>query len=406
MSLVRNRRILYVTHKMPYPPNDGARIRAFNSIKRLSEHNNVWVATLTTGNESREDFDGISKISKGCFFGSAKHPFFWVRMLLGILKGKSLSASFFEDRTLKSTIREKTKSDHFDLIVVHSSAVAPYVIGSPIKKVMDFVDMDSVKWLEFCKTSGVLRKPLYLYEAWALKKLENICVEEFDLCTVATQAEQEELARRPGRAAKGWFVNGVDYEFFGNEATTHYDDTLIVFLGKMDYWPNVDAVKFFTETILPIVRSQFDGVKFRIVGASPTREVWKLAERHPNVEVTGRVNDVRPLVGPAALSVAPLRIARGTQNKVLESLAMRVPVVTNSLTLKGVDMRPGIDMLIGDTPAEFAEQVCSLLGSRTRREQFAAAGQRRVLEKHNWGSAMDCFEELVTSHVLSVGKDT
>jgi hypothetical protein len=390
---------------MPYPPTDGARIRAYNTIKRLSKNNKVSVLTLTSGDETSAHFNGLSAITEDGFFGSTKTSFFWSRVLIGLLKGRSLSVIFFEDPKLKSRIQKRLGDQTFDLIVVHSSGVAPYVLGVPVKKVMDFVDMDSVKWREFSKDSDIFRKALYRYEAWALKKLENKCVEEFDLCTVATNAEHEELMQRPGEAAKGWFVNGVDLEYFSRAQSQEYDDNLIVFLGKMDYWPNVDAVKFFTEEILPMVRSRFGKAKFRIVGANPAREVQKLAQRHKNVEVTGRVDDVRPLVTGAALSVAPLRVARGTQNKVLESLAMRVPVVTNSLTLKGVDMRPGIDVLVGDTPEEFAKEVCSVLGSKTRREQFAAAGQQRVIERHNWDSAMDSFEELVASYVLSTRQE-
>lgn len=405
MVRLRNLRILYVTHKMPYPPNDGARIRAFNTIKRLSENNKVSVLTLTAGDEESAHFNGLSQITEAGFFGSTKASFFWPRVLIGLFKGRSLSVIFFEDRKLKLNIQKRVNDNQFDLIVVHSSAVAPYVLGVPVKKVMDFVDMDSVKWLEFSKNTDIFRKAMYRYEAWALKKLENKCVAEFDLCTVATNAEHEELMQRPGGAAKGWFVNGVDLEYFSRVQSHEYNDNLIVFLGKMDYWPNVDAAKFFTEDILPMVKIRFGGVRFRIVGANPSREVRRLAQRHKNVEVTGRVDDVRPLVAGAALSVAPLRVARGTQNKVLESLAMRVPVVTNSMTLKGVDMRRGVDVLVGDTPEEFANEVCSVLGSKTRREQLAAAGQQRVIERHNWDSAMDNFEELVESYVLSRRKE-
>jgi len=260
-----------------------------------------------------------------------------------------------------------------------------------VPKIMDFVDMDSQKWLEF---AGFKRWPLswvYRLEGWKLRRLERACANGFDASTVATPAELEILQAMDAGRPSAFFPNGVDLDFFAPNPKTVSDPNVIAFLGRMDYFPNEEAVTFFVNEVLPLIRRHVPDARFRIVGAAPTPRVRALAAVD-GVEVTGKVADVREYVRDAAVTVAPLRIARGTQNKILESMAMGVPVVTTTSAMKGVDAVSGEHLLAADGARATADAVTALLQDPAERARLAKAGRQRVADRHAWGPALDRFE--------------
>jgi sugar transferase (PEP-CTERM/EpsH1 system associated) len=191
----------------------------------------------------------------------------------------------------------------------------------------------------------------------------------------------------------GWFPNGVDADYFEPGNTSYRPDS-ICFVGRMDYYPNQECVLAFCRDVLPLVRARRPDATFSIVGAAPPRRIRDLG-RLPGVTVTGSVGDVRPYCRTAAVSVAPLTIARGTQNKILEAMAMGLPTVVSVEAAKGVDAEPGRHLLTASTPGEYADAILRLLENPVERRRLSEAGRARVLSHHAWKRSMQMLDRLI-----------
>jgi glycosyltransferase involved in cell wall biosynthesis len=191
----------------------------------------------------------------------------------------------------------------------------------------------------------------------------------------------------------GWFPNGVDFDYFTPEVVD-YDPNAICFVGRMDYYPNQEAMIDFCRHVMPALRARIPAIKLSIIGAEPSAEIRRLGEL-PGVTVTGTVADIRPLVRQSAAAIAPLHIARGTQNKMLECMAMGVPVVCSRLTLRGVDAVDGEHLLAADSPQEYTEAIAGLLSNPERRAALAKAGRQRMIERHSWSKSMQHLDSII-----------
>lgn len=241
----------------------------------------------------------------------------------------------------------------------------------------------------------------YGLEALKLARVERRLAREFDCSTTATPAELESLAEIAPGARGDWFPNGVDLEFF-QPRVADYDPDQVCFLGRMDYYPNAQAISSFVENVLPLIRADRPTTKLVIVGASPTAAVRALADLE-GVSVTGSVPDVRDYLAASACSIAPLKIARGTQNKILESLAMGVPVVASVQAARGLDAVSGEHLLAADEPSEVAAAVLGLLDDPALRSQISAVGRARMESHHSWDGAMAKLDEIIARTMADRG---
>ena len=226
-----------------------------------------------------------------------------------------------------------------------------------------------------------------------LETVERDLSQIFDFATCATRAECETLKRIDPQCRCDWVSNGVDLDYF-QPSSEAYDPDQICFVGRMDYFPNEQAVVHLVRDVFPLVRHSRPTAKITIVGSSPTPIVQGLAKTN-GVTVTGAVPDVRPFLSNSALSVAPLKIARGTQNKILESMAMGVPVVASSLAARGVDAVPEEHIVSVDGTAETAEAILRILGNAAERQRIACAGRARVESHHSWPKVMEKLDDIV-----------
>jgi sugar transferase (PEP-CTERM/EpsH1 system associated) len=233
----------------------------------------------------------------------------------------------------------------------------------------------------------------YWLEGRKLERAERELARCYDLNTCATSAEVDTLRALDGTVAADWFPNGVDADYFQPTADP-YDANRICFIGRMDYFPNEQAVLRFVQDVLPAVRARRPATTLFVVGAAPSAALRALHGKD-GVHVTGTVDDVRPYVRGAALTIAPLTIARGTQNKILESMAMGVPVVASTIAARGVDAEVGTDLLAADSPNELADAVLAVLEQPRKRAHLAEAGRARALSHHSWTAAMQRMDELV-----------
>jgi sugar transferase (PEP-CTERM/EpsH1 system associated) len=388
-------RILFVTHRVPYPPTFGSKVRAFHMIRHLAQRHQVTVMSLArSGDEARE----AQGLAGHCheFRQFRVHDMLQAAKMLATLPTPvSASEAFFHSWELQRAVDRALHRRSFDFIVAHCSAVGRYVESAPLPKLMDLCDIDSRKWFDFAAFKPWPLSLGYRWEGRRVAAAELRQARRFDRVTVATAGEMDLLDGLQHAERVDWFANGVDLEFFAAPSmASDHDPNTIVFVGRMDYFPNEQCMVDFCANVWPRLRKAKPALQLKIVGASPSARVRALAATD-GVTVTGAVSDVRPYVRGAALSVAPLKIARGTQNKILESMALGVPVVTSSVAASGVDARAGEHLLVADSEDQQVEAILRVTGDATERSRLARAGRVQVETRYAWPRALERLDRIV-----------
>ncbi len=393
-------KVLYLAHRMPYPPNKGDKLRALRQIKRLSRNHGVTVACFVDDpDDMRYMNDLVQHCTKVVAIPLRRH-LATARGLVGLACGSTMTESFYRSRTMRTAISKLCTETKFDIVVAFSSSMARYALNVPAnRRVLDLCDLDSAKWSEYAGFTHGPKRWLYQTEAKLLGAKERAWLQAFDASILISSAEAAELDDQ-SRTKLHYITNGVEMPVRG--LRDPQDDNgscarppTIGFVGVMDYFPNIDAVCWFAQSVWPTVRKALPEASFRIVGRAPTSRVRKLAQI-PGVVVTGEVANVSDELVNLDISVAPLRIARGLQNKVLEAMAGGLAVVLTSKAAEGIDAVHGREFLVADQAEAFADAVIDLAGMPTRRAEIAATGRRFVAKSHRWSDALDAFELVVT----------
>jgi sugar transferase (PEP-CTERM/EpsH1 system associated) len=405
-------RILFVCHRMPYPPSDGARVRAFHIIRHLARSHEVTVAAPTRSADELRSAEQLKQHCSAVITGPITRLAAAARMVKNLATATPSSMGFFYSPQLAARIRQAVSARPFDMVFVYCSSVAPYVEGiEGTVKVIDFVDMDSQKWLVYAKAHRFPLSLGYWLEGTKLRREEACIANAFDLSMCVTPGELATLrsfgvnsatgvrSAAGVRSAIGWFPNGVDLDYFA-PTEAPYDPNAICFVGRMDYFPNQQAVIDFCDHVLPQVQKARPEASFTIIGAEPPRAVRELARRL-GVSVTGTVADVRAFVRRSAVSVAPLRIARGVQNKILEAMAMGVPVVASPQTASGIEAVPGRHLMVAANAEAMASAVIRLLCDGKERARLAHAAREHVVQTYSWEEAMRQMDALLAPLVDS-----
>lgn len=387
--------ILYLCHRFPFPPKRGGKIRPFNMIRHLSAAGHrVTVCSLVRAEDEGVEGQGIAPHCEAFEMARVHNPVQFLRMIVRLPLTTPSSMGYFYSPALRARVDALLASRRWDLIFVHCSSVAQYVEHvQDIPKILDFGDMDSQKWLEYANYKPFPLSLGYRLEGYKMLAAEKRLARRFDICTATTRAEWQTLDGYGTGAATDWFPNGVDAEFFspGEQA---YDADAVSFIGRMDYYPNQECMARFCAEVWPLLRAQRPAMKLLIIGADPSPQMRQLGEL-PGVTVTGSVPDVRPYVRQSAVMVAPLAIARGTQNKILEAMAMGVPVVTSSCAAGGVDAEDGAHLLVADTPQQIVAAILRVTGDAQERERLARAGRERMLSHHAWPRSMQRLDGII-----------
>jgi len=397
--------VLFVCHRLPYPPKRGGKIRPFNIISHLSRRHEVTVCSIARSAEEEAEGRGLRQHCARLVVGRVSDALQAARMVARLPTPTPSSMGWFYSRDLAHRIDEMLANERFDLVFVHCSSVAQYVLNARgMPRILDFGDMDSQKWLEYARYKPFPLSLGYRWEGMKLLAEEKRLARRFNFCTATTRAEWETLQGYGVDTPSDWFPNGVDSQYFA-PSDEPYDPDTICFVGRMDYYPNQECMFDFCARTLPLLREKRPAIKLDIVGADPSPAVRKLGEL-PGVTVTGSVPDVRPYLRRSALMVAPLNIARGTQNKILEAMAASVPVVTSRLAAGGVDAVGGEHLLVASTPEEYRDACLRILGDFAERRRLAQAGRARMLSHHAWPSSMKrldaIIERAVSAHRLAV----
>ncbi|MCM8761564.1 MAG: TIGR03087 family PEP-CTERM/XrtA system glycosyltransferase [Candidatus Omnitrophica bacterium] len=373
--------ILMLTHRIPYPPNKGDKLRAYNIMRYLASQHDVCLLSLY---DELSDCKYVRELNNICkevhlFY---LNPFLAKGQALGsfFMRGPFTVGYFFHP-ALKRKVYSILREGKTDRIFAYSSPMAQYVMNAQITKIMDFVDCDSAKWRQYTVYSGFPMSVVYGLENKLLRNYEREIASKFDRLIVVTEKEKDEFARITDVDKFQVIENGVDTGFFTPGPFS--EEKRIVFTGAMDYYANIDAVFYFCEEIFPIVRRSHPDAQLYIVGHNPVRAVRSLGKR-AGVTVTGTVKDVRDYLRGAIAAIAPMRIAQGIQNKILEAMACGIPVVATSKAAGAVKALPGRDILVSDNPADFARQLSDLIRDKSLRDFIGRSARRFVEEEYSW----------------------
>jgi sugar transferase (PEP-CTERM/EpsH1 system associated) len=387
-------KMFFACHRFPFPPNRGGKIRPFNIIRHLSQKHEIFVASLAHTQQEIDEGAGLRQYCAEIYAEVVPEKVRWLQASRALPSRLPSSVAYFSSSRLRSRVKEAIRRISFDAVIVHCAFAAQYGLEVPAKfRLMDFGDLDSGKWLDYSDWRAFPLSWGYYLEGHKLRRYEQKIAASFDHCTLTTEGELEEFKKLKIDRPHTVIPNGVDGSYFtpnGGPATTR---PVIAFLGRMDYYPNIDGVLHFTTKVFPIIRASAPQVEFRIIGSNPAPAIQQL-KRVPGVIVTGHVADVRPFLKDALVSVAPLRVARGTQNKILESMALGIPVVTTPAAAKGIQASPGRHMLVAESDQKFAELVLNLLEDGALRSALGQGGRGQVKSAHVWSTSMSILDDV------------
>jgi sugar transferase (PEP-CTERM/EpsH1 system associated) len=392
--------VLFLAHRLPYPPNKGDKVRSYHLLQHLARRYRVVLGAFV---DDPADWPYAEKVRALCaethVEGIVTRSRRW-RAGLALVAGESLTLPYFRSSTLAAWVREVVGREHIECAIAFSSPMAQYVLDLPqLRTVVDFVDLDSAKWADYARRRPWPLSALYRLEARRLFAFEKSVARRADASVFVTRGEAQLLSSALPEYGNRILAieNGVDSDYFSPRlqfaSPFRGDEVPVVFTGAMNYWPNVDAVAWFAREVLPRVRERDARVRFHIVGMNPDGAVRALA-RDPAISVTGRVDDVRPYLAHARVVVAPLRVARGIQNKVLEAMAMGRPTVVTSGAARALGARPGFHLQLADEAEDFSTKVLSVMEPAAG----AAFGRRArawIEAECAWTSKLRGFDELL-----------
>jgi sugar transferase (PEP-CTERM/EpsH1 system associated) len=391
--------ILFIAHRIPYPPNKGDKIRSFNILKHLSRSHQVHLGAFVDDSSDMRYKKKLEAFCESTCLLPLSPKRARLRSLSGLVRNTALSIPYFFDPRMRHWIHEQLAIRDLQGVFVYSSQMAQYFIGCMLPRaryIIDFCDVDSDKWSQYARHKQWPLSWLYQREASLLLRFERDASLMFD-ASIFVSAQEASLFRRlaPEVSDRVSIINnGVDHKYF--VPSDHYEDPfkgckhVAVFTGAMDYWANVDAVIWFAREVFPILRDSIQTAQFAIVGARPSAEVLSLASIS-GVSVIGAVKDIRPYLAYAGVAVAPMRIARGVQNKVLEAMSMARPVVATCGALEGIETKGNCGLAIADSAADFAARTLEFLESAGN--NYYDDSRRWVCDRYDWDKILGKLDD-------------
>ena len=391
--------LLFLAHRLPYPPTKGDKVRSYHFLRHLAGRYRVFLGTLV---DDPADWPHVDTVRRLCADSCVQPLARWSRPVGAagaLLRGEPVTLPWFRSRALRDWVRRVVEQHAITRAFVYSSAMAQYVTDLPqLRTVVDFVDMDSAKWAEYASRRRWPAAALFRREARTLLRYEKSLAARAEAGLFVTEEERQRFRTEMAECAVPLVAlpNGVDSEYFspGHDFPSPFapGERAVVFTGAMDYWPNIDAVVWFAGEVLPALQAQDPRVRFYVVGMNPDLAVRALAGR--GVVVTGRVPDVRPYLRHASVVVAPLRVARGIQNKVLEAMAMAKAVVTTPACAAGLSARPGSDLAVARDAAEFTQVVAALFDAE-RAARMGALARSHAVAHYGWRRSLAGLDQLL-----------
>jgi polysaccharide biosynthesis protein PslH len=391
-------KILFLAHRVPYPPNRGDRIRSFHLLRFLSRRADVSLAFLAEDRPSPETLAALGSLCREVAGLQPGRHRRWLSAARSFALGRTATEGLFRCNRLRRLLERWCKATRFDAVVAFCSSMVQYldVPGlADIPAIVDLVDVDSQKWLQYAAEASSLKRWLYRLEGERLRRVEQSLPSRAKAVTLVSRSEVELFRSFCSAGSVHAIPNGVDLDYFqprpSISSATSQD---CVFVGALDYRANVDGVRWFCNEIWPEVRRRRPQATFTLVGSRPSAVVRRLAGQ-PGVRLAFDVADVRPYLAEAALVVVPLRIARGIQNKVLEALAAAKAVIATPAALEGIDVEPEVHACQAVTPTQWIESMLRLLDSPPARDRLGQAGRTFVETHYCWDRQLAPLAALV-----------
>jgi sugar transferase (PEP-CTERM/EpsH1 system associated) len=390
--------ILFLTHRIPYPPDKGERIRAFHELKYLAARHEVDLFCFADSPESAQNQQFLRGLCRSVYVEVLKKPARLLHAAVNVFTGRPMTFGYFHSREFDARVREALSRCKYDVIFVYCSSMGQFIPQpAPAPLVVDFVDADSQKFAQYASGSGRVLRWLYAREARAVAVAEQSLGRVARLSFSATDHDARELrGSKPGGFEVEAMTNGVQVpDTLGEPDNTRFQEfqPYALFVGTMSYLPNSDAAVYFARDILPLVRRTHPDLKFVIVGRDPSRDVRELA-RIPDVFVVGATQDAFPYFQNASVSVAPFRISQGFHNKIAESLAVGTPVVTSRRAMAGIGLSEREGLFVADAPEDFADKVTAVLKDSDLRQELRRQAPA-VRQRLSWETRLCRFEELI-----------
>ena len=396
--------LLLICHRIPYPPNKGDKIRAYNILRFLSQKFQIHLAFMIDDLNDINTLDSLRPLVNDIFYDVISPK--WKKFLSGraLLGSQPVSVPYFYSRRLQRSIDNLLQHQPMDVVFCSSSPSAEYIFRSShyndklqkAKWIMDFIDVDSHKWRQYSATCKPPMQWLYKREAESLLAYETRIAREFHHLLLVSESEKSLFARYCPGASLDAVSNGVDLDFFspGKGNVLPKNSCVLAFTGAMDYWPNVEGVEWFVNQVWPMVRKDTPDAVFYIVGSHPSPNVKQLAEQK-GVTVTGFVPDVRDYLTTADICVVPLKIARGIQNKVLEAMAMAKAVVCTPQALEGIRAEAGKDVLVAQGAENFAKSIKQLLENKNHLTLVGHQARLCIEQEYSWDKNLARLDKIL-----------
>lgn len=389
--------ILFLVHRLPYPPNKGDKVRSYNLLKHLARQHRVFLGTFIDDPDDERHIATVRTLCADVHVARLDPRIARFRSLSSLLAGEALTLGYYRSSALRNWVNETCRRRHIDTAVIFSSAMAQYLEEQPrIPMIIDFVDVDSAKWTQYAPQHRWPLSRLYRREGKLLLDYERRMAARASRSFFATDNEVALFTRNAPecRVRVQAMGNGVDTDYFSVDDTRSSPfppgELPVVFTGAMDYLPNVDAATWFASDVLPGLLQRWPAVRFYVVGRNPSAAVLALAS--DRIVVTGTVDDVRPYLQHAATVVAPLRIARGIQNKILEAMAMGRPVIASATCAAAVDAVAGQELLTATSPEEYIAAISQVLEAPETATAMGGAARQRVVERYTWEAHMKAID--------------
>lgn len=387
-------KILIISHFVPYPPHGGSLQRNFNLLKEASKANEIYLLTFTQRKllpderKLDESIEALKKYSK--YLRVFKIPTdyskikWYILLFLNLFSFTPYSVWRFKSKAMVGEIKKQLKNNRFDIIQIDTIALAQYADLAPdLSKILVHQNVESSLLLRRSSNEKNPLVKIYLYlQAHKLRNYEQMATRRFDVNITVSLLDKKELGGLTSGAKFRVISNGTDIDYFTPEGKTGSRN--LVFTGGMTWYPNKDAMLYFCSEVYPLIKEKMPDVEMCVVGRYPPQRLQKIAREEPSIKLHGYVDDVRGYIHQAAVYVVPIRVGGGTRLKILDAFACGKAVVSTSVGCEGLEVTPGQDILIGDCPSEFANQVINLLKDEGLRMKLGASARKLVMEKYSW----------------------
>lgn len=403
-------KILFLTSRLPYPPYQGDRLKIYNFLRILSKHHEITLLTIV---DNEQELELARNLKEFCFhIETVTLPFYkrYLNLIANIISNKPFQVAYYQSEEYRRKLQNLLRVNQYDIVHTHLIRMLPYSVNVKAPRVLDLTDAISNYLESRAKTASnfLIKIGLRLELSRMLVFEKNI--EKFEAVSVCSDVDMQGLYKTAPQSHIQIIKNGLDIDYFSPLENNISEENTIIFTGNMSYAPNEDGILFFYNEIFPLLIKKIPKIKLYIVGKSPSPKVMALAS--DNIIVTGKVPDLRTFYSKAQVAISPIRFGAGTLNKVIEPMAMGIPVVSTSLACQGMNLKPlysldeGIlnyqneDIIFADTPQAFAKAILVLLNDPALRIKIARAGRELIENEHDWDKIVSKLEDVYKSIVI------